>query len=185
MLAMRTFLTAFTLLVSTPALADAVAVSAGTIQLVQIKNETAPVAATIAGVTGSVDLAAGTGELTIPVRVWTSGLEIRDNNVRDTFFGAVEHPTATFTLSSLALTDGAGQAKGTLALYSGSVPVEAAVKVSTDADGTTKVETTTPFSVSIAALGLSESLVALMKLCSHASVNDAVEVSVTLTLAKE
>jgi len=161
------------------------AVSSGTVSLVQIKAETAEVPATIVGVTGSVDLAAGTGTLTIPVSAWDSELEIRNNNVRNTFFQVAEHPSVTFSLESLALTDGAGIAKGTLSMYSGSVPVQASVSVSEGPDGVTAVKTTEPFFVSISALGLSEPLKALMKLCAHPSVSDAVQVSLSVTLAKE
>lgn len=181
---MRTVLTCLLFSFGSSALAAPVAVTAGSVDLVQIKNETAEVPASIQGVTGTVDLEAGTGELTIPVRAWDSGLELRDNNVRGTFFQATEHPTATFSLTSLVLEDGAGTAKGTLTLFSGSVPVEASVKVSTDDAGVTTVKTTAPFSVSIADLGLSDNLTALIKLCAHQSVTDAVKASVTLTLAK-
>jgi len=170
---------------SPAALAGAVAVSSGTVSLVQVKAETAKVPATITGVTGTVDLAAGTGTLTIPVSNWDSALEVRNHNVRTAFFQAVDHPNATFVLESLSLTEGTGTAKGTLSLYSGSVPVAATVTVSTDAEGRTQVQTKDPFSVSISALGLSEPLAALMKLCVHPSVNDGVEISVSLTLAGE
>jgi len=182
---MRVLLSLSCLLWSGLALADGKTVSSGTVSLVQVKNGTAEVPATIAGVTGSVDLEAGTGTLTIPVNAWDSALEIRDNNVRGTFFHADAHPTATFTLESLALTDGQGAAKGTLTLYTGSVPVEAKVKVSTTEAGATQVETIEPFSVSIAALGLGEALTAVMQLCGHQSVDDAVKVGVSLELAAE
>ena len=107
-----------------------------------------------------------------------------NHNVRTAFFQAVANPTATFELESLALNAGVGEAKGTLKLYSGSVPVVAAVKVSTNADGATEVVTTAPFKVSISALGLSEQLTALIKLCAHPGVGNEVDVSIALTLAK-
>ncbi len=182
---MKTTLALVLMFLSPAAFADAVAVSSGTISLVPIKAETAKVPATITGVTGSVDLEKGTGTLTIPVGAWDSGLEVRDHNVRTAFFQAAANPTVTFELESLSLTQGAGKAKGTLRMYSGAVPVEAEVKVSTDEQGLTQVVTTQPFSVSISALGLSEQLVALMALCAHPSVADAVEISVALTLAAE
>ena len=182
---MTHLLTLLLALASPSAFAQTVSVASGTVSLVQIKAETAKVPATIAGVTGTVDLAAGTGTLTIPVNAWDSQLEIRNTNVRTAFFQAATNPTATFELESLALTDGAGTATGTLKMYTGSVPVQAAVKVSTAADGTTKVESTSPFMVSISALGLSEQLTALMKLCAHPSDVDGVEVSIALTLAKQ
>ena len=108
---MRTLFTTLFFLLSPAALAAASTVGSGSIQLVQIKNETGEVPASIKGVTGTVDLEAGTGELTIPLSAWDSGLEIRDNNVRGTFFKATEHPTASFTLESLAL-DGQAQYTG-------------------------------------------------------------------------
>ena len=183
--AMKPILLLLASLFGPPASAEAVAVTAGTVSLVQVKAETAKVPATITGLTGTVDMAAGTGTLTIPVSAWDSQLDIRNTNVRTAFFQATANPTATFELESLALTDGAGSAKGTLTMFSGSVPVQAEVKVSTDEQGLTQVATTAPFSVSISALGLSEQLTALMKLCEHPSVSDAVEVSISLTLAKE
>ncbi len=172
-------------LLSPAALAEAVGVTSGTVSLVQIKAETAEVSATIPGVTGSIDLEAGRGTLTIPVAAWDSRLKVRNKNVRTAFFQAVEHPTATFELESLVLTDGVGKAKGTLKMHSGSVPVEADVKVSTDDQGLTQVVTTAPFSVSISGLGLAKQLEALIKLCRHPSVSDSVKVSISLTLAKE
>ena len=183
--AMKPILLLLASLFSPAVSAEAVAVTAGTVSLVQIKAETAKVPATITGVTGTVDLAAGTGKLIIPTSNWDSGLEIRDNNVRNVFFQPKPHPPAVFTLESLALSEGVGKAKGTLTLYLGAVPVEAEVKVSTDEQGLTHVATTAPFSVSISALGYSERLTALMKICEHPSVSDAVEVSISLTLAKE
>lgn len=182
---MRSVITMFLLFCSSPVFAGAQSVSSGTVSLIQVKNETAEVPATIAGMTGSVDLEAGTGTLTIPVNAWDSQLEIRDLNVRNAFFNAETHPTATFTLESLALAEGAGTAKGTLSLFAGSVPVEASVKTSTGEAGTTIVETTEPFVVSIAGLGMAEPLAAVMKLCGHQSVSDAVKVSIKLELAAE
>ena len=182
---MRLLMSLGCLVWSSMAFAGAQTVSSGTVSLVQVKNGSAEVPATIAGVTGTVDLEAGTGTLTIPVNAWDSALEIRDNNVRGTFFQADAHPTATFTLESLSLTDAQGTAKGTLTLHSGSVPVEATVKVTSSEDGTAKVETVEPFSVSIAALGLGDALTAVMKLCAHQSVDDAVKVGVSLELAAE
>ena len=183
--AMHALITLMLALLSPLAFAGPVSVSQGTVSLMQIKAETAKVPATISGVTGSVDLSAGTGELTIPVSAWDSQLEIRNTNVRTAFFEAAANPTATFKLTSLTLTDGQGEAKGTLEMFSGSVPVQATVKVSTDEAGQTQVVTTEPFEVSISALGLSEQLKALMKLCAHPSGNDGVAGSVALTLAKQ
>ncbi len=183
-ISMRTVLTSLLFLFGTSAFAAPSSVTTGSIQLIQVKNETAEVPASIQGVTGTVDLQAGTGELTIPINAWDSALKVRDNNVRGTFFQAAEHPTATFTLASLTLQDGVGTAKGTLKMFSGSVPVEASVKVTTDEAGVTTVQTTAPFSVSISGLGLSDNLTALMKLCAHKSVTDAVNAQVSLTLAQ-
>ncbi len=124
---------------------------------------------------------------------WASGDEGRDANVRGTFFKAAEHAEATFTLESLEglpdkpllpNTEAMAIAKGTLALYAGSVPVTASVKITRSPEAYT-LQTTEDFVVSIAGLGMSENLSELMVLCSHKSVDDSVRVGINLTLSAE
>jgi polyisoprenoid-binding protein YceI len=171
-------------------------VSAAEIKLIQVKNGSAEVGATITGVTGSLDFLSGeaaAGELKIDVGTWASGDAGRDTNVRGTFFKATEHPEATFTLESLEGlpekpllldTEAMAVAKGTLSLYAGSVPVSANVKLSRGTDGYT-LQTTEDFTVSIAGLGMSDNLTELMTLCAHKSVDDSVRVGISLTLTTD
>jgi len=171
-------------------------VSAAEVKLIQVKNGSAEVGATITGVTGSLNLLPGdtaSGELTFDVGTWASGDAGRDANVRGTFFKAAEHAEATFTLESLEGmpekpmlpdTTATAVAKGTLALYAGSVPVSANVTLSRSTDGYT-LQTTEDFTVSIAGLGLSENLTELMVLCAHKSIDDSVRVGLDLTLSAE
>ena len=170
-------------------------ISTAELKLIQVKNGSAEVGATITGVTGSLDFSPGVaaGELKIDVSTWASGNEGRDNNVRGTFFQAVEHPEATFTLESLENlpekpllidTEANAVAKGTLSMYAGSVPVSANIKISRTETGYS-LQTTEDLTVSIEGLGMSENLTALMALCAHQSVDDTVRIGVNLTLTTD
>jgi polyisoprenoid-binding protein YceI len=168
-------------------------ISSGEISFVHVKNGTIEVPATMAGVTGELDFASGAdaaGELTIDVGTWASGDAGRDSNVRNYFFKATEHTSATFTLDSLENlpekpllpgTEAMAVAKGTLTTYTGSAPVEANIKLTrTDAGYT--VQSTENFTVSIAALSFGENLAELIRICAHESIDDSVSVGVNLTL---
>ncbi|MFT5682557.1 MAG: polyisoprenoid-binding protein YceI [Myxococcota bacterium] len=171
-------------------------VSGGELKLIQVKNGSAEVGATLTGVTGSLDFLSGeaaSGELKFDVSTWASGDAGRDVNVRGTFFKATAHPEATFTLESmeglpdkplLLNTEAMAVAKGTLALYAGSVPVTANVKLARGPDGYT-LQTTEDFTVSIAGLGMSDNLTELIKICAHDSVDDSVRIGLNLTLSTD
>ena len=171
-------------------------ISSAAVSLVQVKNGDAEVPATITGVTGALNFASGEaagGELKIDVNTWASGDAGRDINVRTFFFKGADHPEATFTLESLenlpekpllAGTEASAVAKGTLSLYSGSVPVSASVNIARTETGYT-LKTTEDFTVSIAALSLGENLAELIKVCAHESVDDSVRIGVDLSLTTE
>lgn len=169
----------------------------GAISLVQLKNGTAEVPATFSTPSGTLS-PKGTGTFEIDLGSWGSELEIRDTRVRETFFHATEHPTATFKATGLtpeqagmpldsSIATGAthkGVLKGELSLYSGSTPVEIPVSMVMSAPGEYTLSTAAPFQVSIESLGLNENLQALMVECAHESIGDAVDVSFNLVFSK-
>ena len=48
------------------------------------------------------DFLAATGSVDVDVTTWNSGLEIRDQRVKELFFDAASHPTATFELTKVS-----------------------------------------------------------------------------------
>jgi polyisoprenoid-binding protein YceI len=165
-------------------------VAGGQIQLVQLKNGTAEVPAHFETPKGAFK-ADGTGTFEINVSSWASELELRDTRVRETFFHASEHATATFTVASAQGFDtgiavgesSTGSLKGELSLYSGKTELEIPVVLSHKEEGTFSLAAQT-FQVSIESLGLNENLQALMVECAHESIGDAVDVSFDLTLKR-
>ena len=166
-------------------------VADGQIQLVQLKNGTAEVPAHFETPKGTFK-ADGTGTFEIDLSSWASELELRDTRVRETFFHASEHATATFTVASAQGFDtgiavgesSTGSLKGELSLYAGKTDVEIPVVLTHKEEGTFSLASAQTFQVSIASLGLNENLQALMVECAHESIGDAVDVSFDLTLKR-
>lgn len=166
-------------------------VAEGQIQLVQLKNGTAEVPASFDTPKGAFK-ADGTGTFEIDLSSWGSELELRDTRVRETFFHASEHATATFTVSSaqdfntgIAVGESStGSLKGELSLYAGKTDLEIPVVLTHKEEGTFSLASAQTFQVSIESLGLNENLQALMVECAHESIGDAVDVSFDLTLKR-
>lgn len=179
-----------------PAEAKGLKATSGEISLVQLKNGTAEVGATFDTPKGTFK-ADGSGSFEIDLGSWDSELELRNERVRSTFFHAAEHPTATFTVSSLTPDQAdmpldssiatsasrTGVLKGELSVYSGKTEVEIPVRLAHPDVETFVLSTTAPFQVSIEALGLNENLQALMVECAHESIGDAVDVSFVINLS--
>ena len=160
------------------------ALESGKIDLVQLKNGSAEVPASLATPKGRLN-ADGTGSFEIDLGSWDSALELRDTRVRDLFFKAPEHPKATFTLKSaeglktdIAVGESSSATlKGELSMYSGKSDVEIPATLTHNTDGSFQLATSQPFQVSIESLGLNENLQVLIKECAHESIGDAVDVS--------
>lgn len=161
-----------------------------------IKNGDAPVAGKFSKLTGGLvltaaDLGATTGELTIDLSGIDSGVDLRDTRIAEAFFGVAPDVAkkATVTLSALLLEEttlepGAttkGSAMVNLAFDSASVTLKAPVTVARVDANTWTVATEIDATLSIKELGFSDPLAALITLCAHQSVDDAVAITANLT----
>jgi polyisoprenoid-binding protein YceI len=170
--------------------------AASTVSWTSIKNGDAPVKGTFTKVSGGLsltaaDLGATTGEFKIDLSGIASGVELRDLRISEAFFGsAADAPTtATVTLTKLspatATIEPGGSTEATadltLVFAQGSVDVQAKVTVSRSDENTWTVATVEDVKLSIKALGLNETLAALIKLCGHTSVDDGVAIALDLT----
>lgn len=172
-------------------------VADGSLNLVTVKDAGVEVPGEFRTISGTVAMPLGapqgtTADLTIDLASWDSGLELRDDRVRATFFGVDAHPTATFRLDGIE-TGGAlgvvgdrleGTARGTLTWRGKELPVEAPVAITRRAEKTVEVMSTSPFTVSISALDMGAPLQALIELCQHQSISDEVRVSIDLLLGE-
>ena len=173
------------------------ALSGGSIGLVTVKNGDTEVPASFQTVSGTVsldlaDLNRSTGQLTVDLSSWLSGEELRDQRMKSTFFELPDKPsTVNFSLQGIANPSGplndvgstvTGTAKGTLDWRG--LPLELQVPVAIQRSSADSFAVSTPeaFTVSIKSLGMSEPLARLMTLCEHKSIDDAVKVSLELTL---
>lgn len=172
-------------------------VGSGQVGLVTVKDAGVEVPARFQTVTGQVtldlgDLNRSTADLTIDLASWDSGLELRDQRMKDVFFRVADKPTTVgFKLEGIAEPSGplndpgakvTGKARGKLDWRGLPIPVEAPVELERTGPDTFQVRSTAPFQVSIAALGMSEPLQELITVCQHQAVDDSVRVTVDLQL---
>lgn len=170
-------------------------VAKGTVSLITVKDAGVEVPAQFQQVTGSITLdpndpSKATGTLTIPLASWNSGLELRDQRVKETFLQVGKVADPTFELQgidgavSALLGDGAtstGTARGLLRWGSTEQTVTAPVRLSRLAGNSYRVEVD-EFKVSIASLGLEEQKGYLMELCMHDDLADEVRARLDFTL---
>ncbi|MCP5464439.1 MAG: hypothetical protein H7A33_05375 [Deltaproteobacteria bacterium] len=120
---------------------------------------------------------------------WNSSLALRDQRVRDIFFGVSQFgddqlEISFFPKGKINLTELQGdEAKlvhGDVAIrFRGKLDLKrpAAVFVSKNQEGNLVVEIKDPVTVSISKLGLSQPLDKLIEICAHKSVDDQVEIT--------
>lgn len=165
----------------------------GQVDVETIKNGSAPVSGSFAGVSGEVTIAGDwsgvDGDVSVDLSSWDSGLELRDDRVKNTFFDLAAHGTATFALATVdGLPDGGPAETGSPVTVTGKlglngVEVDTTVQATlTPAGDGYTLATTEAFQVGIAAHGLGDRLQALITECAHESVDDGVAVSLALTL---
>ena len=170
-----------------------------TVSMITVKNGDTEVPGKFEGVTGTLTFSDGavpndlTGSLTVDVSSWDSGLELRDDRVKATFFGIEDHSSASFRLVGIdglpeaGIEIGAeseGTATGKLTFAGATAEVEAKVMVKRSGETDFHIDTVEPFVVSIETLGLTGPLKDLMKECEHKSIDDSVKVSVRLDLVE-
>jgi polyisoprenoid-binding protein YceI len=161
-------------------------VANGSVTAVSIKNGTAEVPGTLS-VGGSltfedtVTLSGVSGTLTADVSTWNSELELRDQRIRDTFFEVADHAQASFEATSFTVTDDKGTLEGALTMHGASKDVSIAVDV-LKGDNGVALRSTEPVTLLISEFGMTPQLDALVALCGHDSVDDAVQLTVDLKL---
>jgi polyisoprenoid-binding protein YceI len=161
----------------------------GELSFISVKNGDTPVAGTLVGFSGSAAVGAGEeglmsldGVLEIPLAGLSTGLPIRDDRIRDSFFHIQEVPTARFTLERMQhpKPGTAGMwIEGRLEIGAFSQPVRGHFRATSNADGSLSLESGEAMVLSISQLGMGERLTALMSLCGHKSIDDSVEVRAT------
>jgi len=161
------------------------------VEVTTLKNGTAPVVGRFGAAEGelhvqNIDTWEGlTGAIRIPLVQWDSGLALRDERIRETFFRVPEVPRAVLELQvaqPLASPLLVGKAadlllEASLSVGGPSVPVDLALRVKREGERAYSFESTAPAKVAISSLGLTPQLEALVKLCGHQSVADAVTVA--------
>ena len=167
-----------------------------TVEWKSIKNGDAPVNGKLTKPTGGLwltaaDLSATRGDLQFDLSGVDSGLELRDQRIAEVFFGATADNSATGQVSLTKLTPEAATlepggstpatADLTVKAKDAEATVQAKVTVTRTDANTWTVVSAEDATVSIKSLGLDEPLDALMKLCAHKSVDDAVGIAVNLT----
>ena len=134
----------------------------------------------------------GTATLEIPLETVNTGVEIRDQRMKDLLFETAKFPTAKLEakvdLAPIsALPIGAqmrSPLSGTLTLHGMSAPVSAEVAVTRTADDRVVVASLDPLVVNAGSFGLAPGLGELQKLAKLPSITPDVPVSFQLTFAR-
>lgn len=166
------------------------------------KDEKIPVAATFnvkAGElkwldkpSGAAGLRSAEASVVMDVASFNSGLLLRDERVREIFFGADNGVSAEVSFAVKAATpedlvplrtQGAvtGVAvTGDLKAFGKSLPIAATIDLSVTPEGRLRAVSTSPIVIKISELGLNTNLAKLMAECGHKSVSDEVQVEFAL-----
>ena len=158
----------------------------GELSFISVKNGDTPVLGTWAGFSGSA--VAGPekdciipldGTLDIPLNTLSTELELRDQQILNTFFDVKANPVAFFELKRMSR-PAPGTAgmwiDGSLKIGPFSQDVRGHFRATTAEDGSQQLESGEAMIISISQLGMGKRLASLMALCEHESVDDSVEV---------
>jgi hypothetical protein len=183
--------------IAAPIEAGVFSVVGGSLEVETIKNGAAPVKGNLGELKGTFhfdDAALRgdiTGELEVPLSSWDSGLELRDQRVQDLFFKVATNPSLSFSLTGFSSEDedgvGVGEsidgiATGFLDVRSKKIEISTKVSISRSAPKRYSISSVEPFTVSVEDMGLTKDMEALIKACGHASVDDAIKISLNLDL---
>ena len=143
-------------------------------------------------VSGSV-AADGTASVEIDLSSVSTGVDIRDERMRDIFFVVADNPTATITAqvdpaSFEKLSIGANSEttiEGTVSLKGVEAPFKAEATVTRAGEDRVVVVSDKPVIIYADALGLTEGLAQLQELAGLPSITPVVPVSFSLTFARE
>ncbi len=135
----------------------------------------------------------GTATLEIPLDTVNTGVEIRDQRMKELLFQTGQYPTARLVaridLAPLATLATGGQMRlplsGELSLHGVSVPVSTQVAVTRVADDRVLVASLDPLVVNAASFGLVKGLAELQALAKLPSITPDVPVTFQLTFARD
>lgn len=144
-----------------------------------------------AGLSGSV-AADGTARLAIDLASVDTGVEIRDERMREVFFNVAEHPAATVTarldpvrFAGLAVGQSVTRRlKAEVTIKGASADVETEVLVSRTAEDRVLVVPTAPVIITTDMFGLTDELGELRALAQLPSITPAVPITFTLTFKR-
>ncbi len=135
----------------------------------------------------------GTASIAIPLDSVNTGIDIRDERMRNILFDVATHPTAIFattidlaSLNSLSIGDQRRMPlAGQLSLHGLTAPVETQVTITRAADGKVLVNSLDPIIINASSFGLTEGLAELQKLAKLPGITPDVPVSFQLTFSRE
>jgi len=141
--------------------------------------------------TGSVS-ADGSATVEIDLASVSTGIDIRDERMRDIFFVVADNPTATVTAEfDPAAFEGLAIGRstqvplnGTLSIKGVEAPVEGQVKVTRTGPDSVLAESAQPILVNATDLELTEGIATLQQIAGLDSISPTVPVSFTLTFAR-
>ncbi|MFB6346037.1 MAG: YceI family protein [bacterium] len=175
---------------------------ASTVRFTSIKNKDLAVTGRFSTVKGTITvpddgkISQAKGSMKLDLSSLNTGLDIRNKRIIETFFQVPEQKSyryATFTFSSVnsqankleKLHDPIKlSVSGTMKLVGKKVKTTIPLKVTRTGQKTIRVTSQTPWVLSIKEFGLEKALDALMKVCGHNDVSDAVPLSFDLQLRK-
>ncbi len=172
----------------------------GVLNVITTKNGTAEVPGQLTGVSGDVTLAdvdgwAGLdGNITVDLATWDSGLELRDDRIKETFFELALHPRVTFKLGEASGVPAEGipvgatavplTVDGQLQLHGATQDVSLKLLVSRPVKEGFKLESQEALVVTASSFGMADQLEALRVLCAHESLSDEVRISLDVSLGQ-
>ncbi len=170
----------------------------GTLEVVAIKNGSAPVTGTLTLSDGELALrdrdawSGASGKVEIALTSYDSKLELRDTRIKNTLLGVATAPTAAFELTGVSGLpadgipvgqSGNGALAGQITLAGISQPIQVPVAITRTAEESWTVKTTEQVVLSLRGFGLEQETEALETECAHESIDDQVKVGFSVVAA--
>ncbi|GEM_PF-2478172 len=168
----------------------------GSLQVISIKNGTAPVAGTLQVLDGELALrdrdawSGASGKVQIALTSFDSVNPLRDQRVRDILLQVPLHPTASFELTGVSGlpadgiavgATGDGELSGQISLAGATQAVQVPVTIHRTGVEAWDVATAEPIGLSLRGFGLQNQVEALRVECAHESIDDVVKVGFQVT----
>ena len=161
------------------------------VQFLGFKDNSVAVAGHFVGLTGGVNIAAGTAWLNVHVSSVQTGDAERDKNIITHFFQADEFPAAHLEISGLpesleVLAVGSSErleVKGKLSMHGHTVDIEFPVRMTRETVGY-RVATARALVIDAAAFGMEVQVATLKAVCGHLSLDSVFPVEASLLFRK-